>query len=75
MFGGGKGGLEEKAIHFIPLIILAIALCLPWEKVTHKFRDEKCFVFLKGSALIIIVCLAICGLVNSSYTPYIYGNS
>lgn len=74
MFGEGRGSIEEKSVRFIPLVTIAIMLCLPWEKVFQRYCGKKWFVFLKGVVLIILVCLAICSSTNSSYAPYIYGN-
>ncbi len=74
LFGKGIGNIEAKAVRFIPLIVLAIILCFPWNKLFRIFRDSRWFYILKGVTLIILVCLAICATVNSSYAPYIYGN-
>lgn len=74
MFGKGGGGIEKIAVRFLPLILIAVVLCLPWEKFFHKFLDRRWFVILKGFVIIVLVFLAICGSINSSYTPYIYGN-
>ena len=73
MFGGGSGILEEKAVRFLPFLAFSILLCFPWEKVLFGFRNRKWYIFLKGSAVILLAVLAVCGLVNSSYAPYIYG--
>lgn len=74
MFGGGTGAIEEKAVRFLPFLALTIILCFPWKKLFSGFSQKKWFVFLKGAALIILVGLAMCAMVNSSYAPYIYGN-
>ena len=74
MFGGGKGMIEEKAVHFLPSLILIVLLCFPWEKLLSGLFRKKWFVFLRQAVLIILVCWAICALINSSYAPYIYGN-
>lgn len=74
MFGGGKGMIEEKAVHFLPSLILIVLLCFPWEKLLSGLFGKKWFVFLREAVLIILVCWAICALINSSYAPYIYGN-
>ena len=74
MFGGGSGRIEEKALHFLPFLILTVLLCLPWKKWFSGLSRKKWFNFLRGAVLIILVCWAICALINSSYAPYIYGN-
>ena len=74
MFGGGSGGIEEKAVRFMPLIILAILLCFPREKLFQKLLDRRWFAVLRAFVLIVLVCLAVCASINSSYIPYIYGN-
>lgn len=74
MFGRGAGLIEEKAVKFIPFLVVTILLCFPLDKAFAKFVSKKWFSILKGIVLIVLVGLAICASVNSSYTPYIYGN-
>lgn len=74
MFGGGSGLLESKAIRFIPIMTVAVLLCFPWNKILSDFREQKWFKILKGMVIIVLAFLAICGMVNLSYSPYIYGN-
>lgn len=74
MFGGGSGLIEEKAVRFLPSLVLTALLCFPWEKWFSGLFRKKWFSFLRGAVLIILVCWAVCALVNSSYAPYIYGN-
>lgn len=77
-FGFGKNGsLEEMAIHFIPFLIVAILLCCPWisifERILKNIGDRKWFRIGKGVLLILFTGIAVCAVINSSYTPYIYG--
>lgn len=74
MFSRGSSGIEEIAVRFFPLILIAIVLCLPWDKFYDKFLDRRWFVILRGFVFIALVFLALCGSINSSYTPYIYGS-
>lgn len=74
MFGAGLGAIEEKAVKFIPLAALAIVMCLPLEEVFNKRTDKKWFKMVKGIMMIVLMVLAFCAAVNSSYAPYIYGN-
>ena len=73
MFGGGSGLLEEKAVRFLPFLTFSILLCLPWEKAMSGFRNKTWYSFLRGSVIILLTVLAVCGVANSSYAPYIYG--
>ncbi|SFO26506.1 alginate O-acetyltransferase complex protein AlgI [Pseudobutyrivibrio sp. UC1225] len=74
MFGGGSGMLENKAVRFLPLVIIAVILCFPWNQYLSRIAEKKWFVVLRGVTIILVVFLTICGAMNSSYTPYIYGN-
>lgn len=74
MFIGGVGIIEDRAIRFIPLIIIACLLCGSYEKLYQGFRENKGFMFLRGVVVISIAFLSICAVINSSYMPYIYGN-
>ncbi len=73
MFGAnGIGTLEEKAIAFIPYLIAALLLCLPWNLLLEKHNKE--YRILKGIILVLLTGLAVCAVINASYMPYIYGN-
>ena len=74
MFGAGSGMIEEKAVRFLPFMSLAIILCFPWEKVFSRFHSGRWFALLKGLVIIALGALAVCGMANLSYAPYIYGN-
>jgi D-alanyl-lipoteichoic acid acyltransferase DltB (MBOAT superfamily) len=74
MFGGGNLQLEEKAVHFLPLLTAAILLCFPWEKIFRRFRSVKVFSVARGFLFIALVCWAVCSTTNAAYAPYIYGN-
>ena len=69
-----SGQIEEKAIRFMPFLIVTIFICFPWSKMASGFFDKKGAVFVKKIAFVVVVILALCAVVNSSYAPYIYGN-
>lgn len=74
MFGGGMPGIEEKAINFMPLCVLAILLCLPWTLLLKKIQNKHWYAIVRGCTMIFLAFLGVCAMVNSSYSPYIYGN-
>ena len=74
MFGGGRGPLEHKAISFIPFLVLAILLCFSWDRWTGWLKQKWWFKIFKEIGTILLAAWAVCAVVNSSYTPYIYGN-
>ena len=67
-------GIEEKAINFMPLCVLAILLCLPWTLLLKKFQNKHWYAIVRGCTMIFLAFLGVCAMVNSSYSPYIYGN-
>lgn len=75
MFGiNGCGIPEEKAISFLPYIAAVIILCFPWNTLLEKYRQKNWYSITKGILMILLVGLAVCAVINSGYTPYIYGN-
>lgn len=75
MFGiGSKGGLESRAVAFLPYILFSAALCFPWEKLIAKWSGFRGITLLKGILMILLTVLAFCAVISSSYTTYIYGN-
>ena len=64
---------EEKAVRFIPYILLAILLCFPRRK-TLNVPDGRTFQTVRGCAVILLAFLAACAVINTTYMPYIYGN-
>jgi D-alanyl-lipoteichoic acid acyltransferase DltB (MBOAT superfamily) len=74
MFGGGMGGIEDKAIHFLLLILIGVLLCSNWENILSKYSSKIWFKTIKRLLFIGLAFLAICAAINSVYTPYIYGN-
>ena len=74
MFGGGSYIIENKAIRFLPFLILAVIICFPLEKLLEKVSHKKMYSIIKGLFLIALAFFSICAAVNSSYSPYIYGN-
>ncbi|MCF0111156.1 MAG: MBOAT family protein [Erysipelotrichaceae bacterium] len=67
-------GIEDKAMRFIPFILCCILLCFPWNKLFAKWSKKKWFALVRGILLIMLSIMVIAGIVNSAYTPYIYGN-
>ncbi|MCR5624576.1 MAG: MBOAT family protein [Lachnospiraceae bacterium] len=65
---------DGKAYNYIILLIIAVLLCFPLEKLFSRFTDKKWFVIFKGIAVIVCASFALFAVVNSSYVPYIYGN-
>lgn len=74
MFTGTAMPLEDKAIRYAPLLIVAGLLCLPWNRLTERVEQKMWFRPIKGMLIIALGFLAVCAAVNSSYAPYIYGN-
>lgn len=74
MFGiGSVGGIESRAVAFVPYLLVAAALCFPWEKVAEKYRRNRIFAFFRGLFILLISVLAVSAVISSSYTSYIYG--
>lgn len=73
MFGAGSFLPEEKALRFLPLILAAILLCFPLDRIFRKFDSNRFFSFVKGMVLIALVFCALCSALGSAYAPYIYG--
>ena len=74
MFGGGIASLENRAVRFIPLIVLACLLCFQWNGVLERVSKNIGFRIIRGIAFIAIAFVTLCAALNSSYAPYIYGN-
>lgn len=66
--------IEGKAIEYIPILLVGGALCLPWNKIVGKYLHGYGSIVLKSIILIVFLYIAICAVVNATYTPYIYGN-
>lgn len=74
MFGiGSIGGVESRAVAFIPYLLAAAFLCFPWKKITDKYMQNRIFSFFRGLLIILIAVLAVSAVISSSYTTYIYG--
>ncbi len=75
MFGAnGLGVIEEKALAFIPFVLVASIILFPWNKLFDKFSSKLWFKIIKGIVVLALFGLAMSAVVNSSYSPYIYGN-
>lgn len=70
---GSSAGIEEKAVSFLPYLIVAIILCLPLEEWFTKYTQKAWFRVVKGIFSIVFVVIAICAVIDASYSPYIYG--
>jgi hypothetical protein len=66
--------LESKAIAFLLYLAVAVCLCFPWKKWLEQYNQNKLYKLLKGFMIIALTAMAVCAVINSSYTPYIYGN-
>ena len=66
--------LEDKALAYLPLVLLSAVLCLPWSKLSEKVEKETWFGIIKGTLILALTGLAVSAVVNASYTPYIYGS-
>ena len=75
MFGMGIGGgrIEEIAVQLLPYLFAAGILCAPVEKLFFRLKEEKWLTAARGAAILVLGIWAICAVVNSAYTPYIYG--
>jgi len=73
--------LEENAMSFIPILAIAIFMCMPvktWitafiKKYMKNNMWQSVGNIIKGIAIIVLMFLTVCAVVNSTYTPYIYG--
>lgn len=70
---GSTGNIEDIVFEFIPYMILAILLCLPFEKLIKRYAAQSWFRLVKGIVVIILTFIAVCSVINSAYRPYIYG--
>lgn len=70
----GLGTIEDKAVIFLPYLLMIVFLCFPWKRFLKRYYERKWYIILKGIIMLILVGLAICAVINSSYTPYIYGD-
>ena len=75
MFGITHAGklLEVKAVGYIPLLVLGIVFSIPYEKLLVKLKDKKWFSAVENILLAVLFILSLCAVLNSVYTPYIYG--
>ena len=65
--------VEEIGIRFIPLVALAIVLCLPWDNYLTNILKRNIVYKLKEIVIWGIFFITMCAVVNSTYSPYIYG--
>ena len=65
--------LEEKALRFLPFLAFAALLCLPWKKWFGRYTGKRGFHVVKGITLCVLMFLCVCAVMNSTYTPFIYG--
>ena len=75
MFGAnGFGTIEDKAVFFLPYVIVAIVLCFPCGSLLRKYCQESWYSIIKGILIIALAGLSVCAMINQSYAPYIYGS-
>lgn len=74
MFGiNGLDTTETMAVRFIPFMLVAALLCLPFERLKERYTESRFLRIVADLSLIAITGLAVCTTVNSAYTPFIYG--
>lgn len=71
---GSNGMIESNAVRFIPYLAVAVLLCFPLSKLFHRLEEKAWYNVLRGICILVLAGLAVCAVVNTSYTPYIYGN-
>ena len=76
MFAWGENFaiLENISVRFLPFLILSVALCFPLENLVARWRDRVWYPYGKAAALLAGLILSVSAMVNSAYTPYIYGS-
>lgn len=67
------GTIEGDTLRFLPVLIIAVIMCMPVVKWVEAKTLAKSTNAVKGIMIIVLMFLAVCAVVNSSYTPYIYG--
>lgn len=65
--------IEEKAIHFLPILVLSIVLCSPVDKIIEKYKENTAIKISRSIVLTVLMGAAVCAMINASYLPYIYG--
>ncbi len=75
MFGlGSCSSIEWGTVRFLPYLLISILLCFPIEKILKKNEVKNWHGITRGICFLALAILAICAVINASYTPYIYGN-
>lgn len=75
MFGiGSNGMIESSTIRFIPYLIVSALLCFPLSKLFNRLEKRMWYGVVRSICILVFAVLAVCAVVNTSYTPYIYGN-
>ena len=65
---------EAIAFSFLPYLLLAGMLCMPWKSILGTAAENRWLQTIKKTAILMLGLLAICAVVNSNYAPYIYGS-
>ena len=64
---------ETIAFRFLPYLLMAMMLCLPWKSILRDVTENKWLQICRRTAVLLLGLLAICAVVNTNYAPYIYG--
>ncbi len=66
--------IEDKAVSFLPCLLLAIILCFPWKKWV-KLNENSAYVKIaKKIVVLVLFGMSISAVINAGYAPYIYGD-
>ena len=64
---------ETIAFRFLPYLLMAMMLCLPWKRILRDVTENKWLQICRRTAVLLLGLLAICAVVNTNCAPYIYG--
>ena len=64
---------EQYAVRFLPYLLVAMIMCLPWKSYLQERLNKQWVQTGKRAMILLLGVLAICAVINSNYAPYIYG--
>ena len=64
---------ERYAVRFLPFLLVAVILCLPWNSYLSENLKKQWVQSGRRIMILLLSVLAICAVINSNYAPYIYG--
>lgn len=65
--------IENIALKYIPMIMTGIIVCIPWKKLSGRYKDSCLYKIAWISGLSILTVLSFCSVINSTFTAFIYG--